>query len=441
MGLLGARVTGRVGSAAVGAGGNVSTGSSGGVVGGTGGAVGTGGGKVGTGGAGADWVSSGSSRPGQAFCNITKILRATVCTSTQRSPRWRRRSFTWMPRSRPRPKAPPMRNRSTSSVDREAKTWCSSRPSRTKSTRSMRAAVRWFGKRPLGDNVHLSSLQCGNIDPLGVTGTPVIDAASRTMFVDAMTTPDGGKTKKHLIFALSLDDGTTRAGWPVDVSATAKAGTLSFDSSVQNQRAALLLLNGILYVPYGGNYGDCGGYHGWVVGVPINNPTAVKGYATQAPAGGIWGVSGPSTDGTSVFVATGNTYAGATWGHGEAVLKLQPGPVFSGQATDYFAPSDWKGLDNGDADLGGTNPIVVDVPGATPSKLVVALGKNGVAYLVDRTNLGGIGKGNGTTGEAVYSDKVSSGQIHQRPRDVHDRARNLCRLPRGRYRMPRRKCG
>ena len=139
-------------------------------------------------------------------------------------------------------------------------------------------AVVW--QKKLGNNVATSSLPCGNINPLGITGTPVIDAASRTMFVDAMTSADGGTTKKHLIFAMSLDDGSTRAGWPLDVS-TVKAGALAFDPAVQNQRAALLLLNGTLYVPYSGHYGDCGGYHGWVVGVPIANPTGAKGYATQ----------------------------------------------------------------------------------------------------------------------------------------------------------------
>jgi hypothetical protein len=274
-------------------------------------------------------------------------------------------------------------------------------------------AVVW--QKKLADNVQQSSLPCGNINPLGITGTPTIDPDTGTLYVDAMTTPDGGKTKKHLVYGLSVADGSTRTGWPVDVSATAKAGMLAFDSSVQNQRSALLLFKGTLYVAYGGHFGDCGGYHGWVVGIPVSAPTTAKGYATKSPAGGIWGVSGPATDGTSVFVATGNTFSGTTWGEGEAVLKLQPGPVFSGQPADYFAPSDWKGLDNGDADLGGTNPILVDVPGATPSKLVVALGKNGVAYLIDRTTLGGIGKGNGTTGEAVNSLKVSSGQIINGP--------------------------
>src|SRR5260370_28055968 len=64
-----------------------------------------------------------------------------------------------------------------------------------------------------------------------------------------------------------------------------------------------------------------------------------------------------------------------------------------------------------DADLGGSGPVLIDVPGATPSQLVVALGKNGVAYLLDRTNLGGIGTGDGTTGEGVQSARVSTGEI------------------------------
>jgi len=64
-----------------------------------------------------------------------------------------------------------------------------------------------------------------------------------------------------------------------------------------------------------------------------------------------------------------------------------------------------------DADLGGSGPVLIDVPGATPSQLVVALGKNGVAYLLDRTNLGGIGTGNGTNGEGIQSALVSTGVI------------------------------
>jgi hypothetical protein len=268
-------------------------------------------------------------------------------------------------------------------------------------------------EKQVAQPVPQASLPCGNINPLGITGTPVIDAASRTLFFDAMTTPDGGTTRKRLIFALSMDDGSTRTGWPIDVSATVRSPT-AFDSSVQSQRAALALLNGTLYVPYGGHWGDCGTYHGWVVGVPINDPTAPKAYATPARGGGIWGVGGIASDGTSLFVATGNTFqTNSTWGHGEAVLRLTAGPVFSGQAADYFTPSNWLALDAGDLDLGGSNAILVDVPGANPSQLVAAFGKNGVAYLMNRGNLGGVGTGNGTTGEAVASAKVSTSPIIQ----------------------------
>jgi hypothetical protein len=112
-------------------------------------------------------------------------------------------------------------------------------------------------------------------------------------------------------------------------------------------------------------------------------------------------------------VTTGNAPGGAAWGHQEAVLRIGADAVFSGEATDYFAPSNWAALDSGDVDLGGSGPILVDVPGATPSALVVALGKNGVIYLLDRANLGGFGKGNGTTGEGLASAKVSSAAIIQ----------------------------
>ena len=75
---------------------------------------------------------------------------------------------------------------------------------------------------------------------------------------------------------------------------------------------------------------------------------------------------------------------------GEAIIRLQAGPTWTGQPTDYWAPTNWFSLDNTDTDLGGVSATVVDVPGATPSQLVLALGKDSNAYLVDRNNLGGI---------------------------------------------------
>src|SRR5437870_12840451 len=242
-------------------------------------------------------------------------------------------------------------------------------------------------QRNLGPPV-TSGLPCGNINPLGITGTPVVDLASRSLFLDAMI---DGATKKHFIYSLNVDTGATNPGWPVDVNATATYNGITFTSLVQNERAALGLVNGVVYVSYSGYNGDCGTYHGWVVGVDINNPSNVHAWATTAIGGGIWGHGGVASDGTNMFVVTGNTFnTGGVWSGGEAIIRLQAGPIWSGQPTDYWAPTNWLSLDGGDTDLGGVSATVIDVPGATPSQLVLALGKDGNAYLINRNNLGGI---------------------------------------------------
>src|SRR5216110_917237 len=234
-----------------------------------------------------------------------------------------------------------------------------------------------------------SGLPCGNINPAGITGTPVVDLASRRLFFDALI---DGQTKKHFIYSLNVDTGaTTPGGWPVDVNAAATYNGITFSSLVQEERGGLALVNGIVYVSYSGYNGDCGTYRGWVVGVPINNPSTVGAWATTAIGGGIWGHGGVASDGTNMFVVTGNTFnTGGNWMGGEAIIRLQAGPTWSGQPTDYWAPSNWFALDNGDTDLGGVSATIVDVPGATPSQLVLALGKDGNAYLLNRNNLGGI---------------------------------------------------
>jgi len=257
-------------------------------------------------------------------------------------------------------------------------------------------------RRSLGTPVGRAQLPCGNLDPLGVTGTPVIDAASRTLFVAALTTAaDGART--HRLAALSIDDGSMRRGWPVDVAA-AGPESFAFTAAVRNQRGALALLGGTLYVPYGGHFGDCGDYHGWVVGVPTGRPASARAWATRATGGGVWAPGGIASDGGSLYVATGNTFGASSWGDGEAVIRLGPGPSFSREPADFFAPATWASLDRADADLGGSGPILVDVPGATPSRLVVALGKDGTAYLLDRSRLGGLGG-------AVAARRVSADAI------------------------------
>jgi hypothetical protein len=251
-------------------------------------------------------------------------------------------------------------------------------------------------QRNVGDPVPLEDLPCPpKLQTMGITGTPVVDLASRALFLDAMITPDGGTTKQHLILSLNLDTGVTNPGWPVDVEATATYNGRAFRARIQQQRPALAIVDNILYVGYG-SMQDCDLYHGWLVGVPINNPASVTAWAagtnTGTHGGAIWGVGGIASDGNNPFVITGNTFdTGGTWDGGEAVIRFQPGPIFSGDPSDFWAPTNWfDNLDQFNLDLGSSGPLLVDVPGATPSSLIVAMGKDGKAYLLDRSNLGGI---------------------------------------------------
>lgn len=245
-------------------------------------------------------------------------------------------------------------------------------------------------RRSLGSPVPRSALPCGNISPLGITGTPVIDEATQALYVDAATEDRSGP--RHQIFALSLKDGSTLEGWPIDVAAALRAKGLVFNPRDQNQRAALTILDDVLYVPFGGHFGDCGDYHGWVIGIALHDPRKVISWQTRARGGGIWAPGGLSVSGHSLFAATGNTFGARGWSDGEAVLRLAPDLHRTQDKADFFAPSDWQALDQRDADLGGTNPVPLDVPakaGAQP--LILALGKDRRAYLLDRNNLGGIG--------------------------------------------------
>ena len=213
-----------------------------------------------------------------------------------------------------------------------------------------------------------SGLPCGTFNPAGTIGTPVVDLASRSLFFDALI---AGSPIKHFIFSLNVDTGATNAGWPVDLNATASYNGIPFVSLAQENRGALALVNGIVYNSYSGYNGDCGNYRGWVVGVDINNPSNVHGWATTALGGGIWGHSGVASDGTNMFVITGNTFnTGGNWMGGEAIIRLQAGPALTGMPTDYWAPTNWFSLDNSDTDLGGVSAMLIDVPGANPSQLV-----------------------------------------------------------------------
>lgn len=250
------------------------------------------------------------------------------------------------------------------------------------------ATGRVVWRTALGRPVPRAALPCGNIDPLGITGTPVIDAARGAVYFDAMNGDQGAA--RHLIYGLRLADGGVLPGYPIDVAAGLATGGVRFNAVAQNQRGALALLNGRIFVPFGGHFGDCGDYHGTVVALDVDPPRVVGVWKTRAAKGGIWAPAGLSEADGSLYFSTGNTEDAPVWEDGEGVFRVGPDLAHRTGPREVFAPANWKQLDDDDLDLAGVTPLPLTLPGS-PIPLLLALGKDGQAYLLDRSALGGIG--------------------------------------------------
>jgi hypothetical protein len=238
-----------------------------------------------------------------------------------------------------------------------------------------------IGTPATGNNVGCSSGNNGT-PSVGILSTPVIDGQSRTVYV-AGATGDTSDIQDHVASAFAIEDGSVRSGWPVDVS-----GKLQFDPAVHNQRSALSLVGGVVYIAYGGFVGDCGTYHGRVVAIEAGKPQNIAGWATAGQGEGIWAAAGMASDGTGVFATTGNRTGGGSATHqdSEEVVRIT-GMGTKGSA--YF-PSRWQGMDSSDADMASSNPIIIQQPGSTPATMVAQFSKDGHLYLLDPANLGGM---------------------------------------------------
>ena len=140
-----------------------------------------------------------------------------------------------------------------------------------------------------GTPVNGAVLPCGDINPSGITSTPAIDVSGGTIFVVAFLS---NPTLHHELFGVNLDNGAVKFQMSIDPSSS------NFTATDQQQRGALALANGYVYVPYGGLDGDCGSYHGWVAATSASGGGPVITY--QVPtgnAGAIWGGGdGPVVD-------------------------------------------------------------------------------------------------------------------------------------------------
>ena len=223
----------------------------------------------------------------------------------------------------------------------------------------------------VGTPVPLADLPCGNIDPLGITGTPVYDPASGLVYAVAETSG-----YHHVLVGVSVRDGSLQ----VERDIATPDGQPRYDQ----QRPGLSIEGGRVYVAFGGLYGDCGPYRGSVAGIPLSGGGPIISYVVPtAREGAIWGTSGPVTGpGGSMYVSVGNgSVTSTTFDGSDAVTALSPDL----KRTGIFAPSSWYQDSQNDLDLGSTQPALL------PDGTLLADGESGTAYLVDSAHLGGVG--------------------------------------------------
>jgi len=243
---------------------------------------------------------------------------------------------------------------------------------------------------------------CTDLVPeIGITGTPVIDSQTGTMYV-VVRTKENGRFFQRL-HALDVATGAEKFGGPTVIRAKVKGtgdgavnGVVQFDSLRNNQRAGLLLVNGLIYIAWA-SHCDNGPYHGWVMTYDAHTlkRNAVWNATPNAGLGGVWQAGGApaADDDGNVYFATGNGGFDANTGgldFGDSVIKT--GLPMNGQLPvfDYFTPHDEQFLDDLDLDLGSGGPMLLPAqrPGSPHQHLLTVVGKGGVIYLIDRDNLG-----------------------------------------------------
>jgi hypothetical protein len=264
---------------------------------------------------------------------------------------------------------------------------------------------------------------CGDITPEnGITGTPVIDTATNTLYVVAETLENGTNYVKKL-HALDITTGLEKAGSPVAITATVTVpgqSAVTFNTEWEMNRPGLLLYNGVVYIGFGAHC-DFNNYRGWVLGYNAASLAQVFVFSTQPSSsqgrqGGIWmgGEGLPMDSGSNLFIATGNgkfdTVNTPPLSYGDSIIRidLALGPTVQ----DYFTPHTQDTMDSGDQDLGsGGMAILPDQTGPNPY-LLVQRGKDGHTRVVKRDGMGHYNSSTNnivqelTGGSALFSSPV-----------------------------------
>ncbi len=226
-------------------------------------------------------------------------------------------------------------------------------------------------QRNVGKPVKQSTLPCGDIDPLGITGTPVYDPATGLIF--AVAEIEG---PQHILIGIDASNGEVKLRRVVDIA--------EMEIKVHQQRAALALGNGMVYIAYGGLAGDCGNYKGTIIASRTDGTGNLLSYRIPTGReGGIWAPAGPAIDDQGkVYVAVGNGEStSGSWDHSDSVLRLSADLKLE----DGFAPTEWADENSRDADLGSMGPLLL------PDKLIFIAGKASTGFLLHANALHGVG--------------------------------------------------
>lgn len=246
----------------------------------------------------------------------------------------------------------------------------------------------------------------GDLQPeVGITGTPVIDPATGTLYVVVLTMDNSGSTPADFhqrLYALDCATGANKfaPNFPIEITATSmgtegrpETGPIKFRPDLANQRCGLVLNDGKVYIAWA-SFQDKGPYHGWVIAYDARTG-AMKAALNISPSvdkfgAGIWQSGGsPSIDAAgNIYITTGNgVFDPPTENWGECFLKLDGGTL---KVTDYFCPYNHAGLDASDADLGTSGLLLLpDLVGSAQHRhLMLSGGKVGILYMVDRDAFG-----------------------------------------------------
>jgi hypothetical protein len=248
-----------------------------------------------------------------------------------------------------------------------------------------------------GNTVNSSSdLGCGDLVPeIGITGTPVIDTSTGTIYLVAKSKVNGSLVQ--YLHAIDVASSAEKFGAPVFIQATVpgtasdgNGTTVSFSPHFENQRAGLLLENGHVVIGWS-SHCDINPWHGWIMSYSASTLAQEGAFNTSADgsADGVWMSGGGLAADASgnIYFATGNGTWNGTTDYGDSIVKLGPPSGGSFPVVDYFTPFNQSSLSGGDTDVASGGLVLLPTL-STGQQLLVQMGKEGKMYLIDRNKMG-----------------------------------------------------